>query len=218
VSTSPSKCIDQLWTTGFFKEPKALADVLSEINEKWGHNFSPAAVSKCLTRAKILRRIGKPTKYSYIQKISPVSKKVSTIEGEMFSRDLVDKLGPRFKSDLDDLQLNFGQSGTCSAFLLRKILEKAVYLVFAKNKTTSKLEEKGRPGVLVGLEKMLNIASQEKVDGMPVLTMQTSQKIKGIKFLGDTSAHNPLASVDMEMIIPQMPFIITAYKELAEKL
>ncbi len=47
---------------------------------------------------------------------------------------------------------------------------------------------------------------------------KTAKEIQGIKFLGDTSAHNPLTEVDMKTIIPQMPYIITAYKELAKKL
>jgi len=65
---------------------------------------------------------------------------------------------------------------------------------------------------------MINLASTEKVSGIPFLMPQTAQKIKAIKFLGDTSAHNPLTNVDMEMINPQMPYIITAYKELARYL
>jgi len=47
---------------------------------------------------------------------------------------------------------------------------------------------------------------------------KTANEIKGLKFLGDTAAHNPLVGVDMASIIPQMPFIITAYKELAKHL
>jgi len=38
---------------------------------------------------------------------------------------------------------------------------------------------------------------------------------RGIKFLGDTAAHNPMVNVDVADILPQMPFIVTAYKELA---
>ena len=65
---------------------------------------------------------------------------------------------------------------------------------------------------------MINIAAKEKIGGTPFLTSSTAKEIGGVKFLGDTSAHNPLVNVDMKTIIPQMPYIITAYKELAEKL
>jgi hypothetical protein len=47
---------------------------------------------------------------------------------------------------------------------------------------------------------------------------KTKREIEGIKFLGDTSAHNSLTNVEMRTIVPQMPFIITAYDELTKKL
>jgi len=112
--------------------------------------------------------------------------------------------------------LNFNNSGNCTAFLLRKILEKLLYITFAKANLSKKLEDAS--GKLLGLEAMINIASAEKVASVPFLIPKTGEKIKGVKFLGDVSAHNPLTNVDMETIIPQMPYIITAYKELAEKL
>jgi len=65
---------------------------------------------------------------------------------------------------------------------------------------------------------MINIASSEKIRGISFLTPKTAKEIKGIKFLGDAAAHNPLINVDMKTIIPQMPYIITAYEELAKKL
>lgn len=65
---------------------------------------------------------------------------------------------------------------------------------------------------------MINIVTQEKINGIPILTSKTGKEVKGLKFLGDASAHNPLTNVDMISIVPQMPFIITAYKELSENL
>jgi hypothetical protein len=50
------------------------------------------------------------------------------------------------------------------------------------------------------------------------LIPKTANEIKGLKFLGDTAAHNPLVSVDMKTIVPQMPYIITAFEELARHL
>ena len=70
----------------------------------------------------------------------------------------------------------------------------------------------------MGLEKMLSVAVLEKINGIPILMPKTAHKIRGIKFLGDASAHNPLINVDMETIIPQIPFISTAYKELSVRL
>lgn len=210
--------IELLWKEGFFKDGYILPEVSKCITKKWGHNFLPADISKALKKAPFLRRMGKRRAFQYIQKISPVSKKFANIEEKLFSNELVGKLVKNFETELDDLHLNFGNSGTCTAFLLRKILEKLIYIVFTRNGIESKIEDKNSPSGLVGLEKMLDIAAREKIQGIPILTPKTAQKIQGIKFLGDASAHNPLVSIDMETIVPQMPFIITAYKELAERL
>ena len=214
----PSNSIEILWKEGFFKSNHTLNEVAARIANKWGHNFSPAVISKALTNAVFLRRVGKRGKFQYIQKVSSVTKRVENVEQQLFSDEFVKRIEKHLKPELEDLHLNFGHSGTCTAFLLRKILEKLTYLVFAKNGLGSKIEDKKSPSNLVGLEKMLNITSKEKIDGIPVLAPKTAREVKGIKFLGDASAHNPMANVDMATIIPQMPFIITAYKELAARL
>lgn len=123
-----------------------------------------------------------------------------------------------FGEDLKELRSNFGLNGNCTAFLLRKILEKLIIIVFGKNGKQGLLEVPGQPGRWVGLEQMIDTAAREKVAGVPFLTARTAKEIRGIKFLGDTAAHNPLTNVDMNTIVPQMPFIITAYEELEKRL
>ena len=71
---------------------------------------------------------------------------------------------------------------------------------------------------LIGLKAMIDACMYTKIKGKPFLLPKTGKEIKGIKFLGDSAAHNPLINIDMKMIIPQMPFIITAYEELSNKL
>jgi len=217
-STNAVASVESLWQESFFKVGRTLKEVSERITERWGHNFPSPEISKALKRANFLICTGKRGFFQYKQRISPVSKKTERIEGQLFSDDLVNKFGKAFKIELDDLRLNFGTSGNCTAFLLRKILEKAIYLSFAKNGIETKLEVKNGTIRLVGLDVMLDTAAREKVGGIPFLLPKTAQEIRGIKFLGDTSAHNSLINVDMETILPQMPFIITAYKELAERL
>lgn len=135
---------------------------------------------------------------------------------KIFSENLVKILGKDFETDMKDITLVYGRSGTCTAFLLRKILEKLVFLTFAKNGISHKLKDGNRD--FVGLKKMLDLCTKNKVDGKPYLMPKTAKEITGIKFLGDTSAHNPLINVDMKTIIPQMPFVITAYEEISAKL
>lgn len=207
-----------LWIKGFFKEEHGLSTVADKIKKEWGHNFPSPDLSKALNRALFLTRKGKRRSFKYIQKISASSQAIDSAKESLFSKEMLKKLDKDFKEELKDLNLNFGNSGICTAFLLRKILEKLIYIVFARNSIEAKIEDKSSQGGLVGLEKMLNIAAAEKIQGVPVLMPKTAQKIQGVKFLGDASAHNPLVGVDMETIVPQMPFIITAYKELAARL
>lgn len=133
----------------------------------------------------------------------------------LFSDKLVKALGRDFKTELLDLSLNYGRSGTCTAFLLRKILEKLIFLTFAKNGISDQLKDD--KGDFVGLKAMLDLATQNKVRGKPLLMPKTKREVEGIKFLGDTSAHNPLTNVEMKTIIPQLPYITTAYEELSRK-
>jgi len=146
------------------------------------------------------------------------NERIQGIEEDLFSERLMKKLKKDFSIEFKDLRDNFGKSGTCTAFLLRKILEKLIYLTFAKNGIETKLEDKTKVGGLVGLETMINIASSEKVRGIPFLTPKTAKEIKGMKFLGDAAAHNPLINIDTKTIVPQMPYIITAFEELSKKM
>ena len=158
-----------------------------------------------IKREDALRSIGK-------------KRKVLELEEELFSGQLAKSLSKDFGAELRELRHNFGENGNCTAFLLRKILEKLIIIVFGKNAKAKLLEDKNRPGGWTGLKDMIEIAAREKLNGVPFLVPKTASEIKGIKFLGDTAAHNPLVSVDSTTILPQMPYVITAYEELAKRL
>lgn len=215
TANSATEALEILWHEGVFKSSHKFKEV-SQILSKKGNNFSKPELSLAIRRANFLTRHGTRGFYEYIQRIPAISKEVEKIENELFSNVLIKKLGNDFAEEISDLQWNFGKSGTCTAFLLRKILEKLIFLTFAKNGSDSKLKDV--KGNFIGLEAMINLASSEKVGGLHFLMPRTAESIKGAKFLGDTSAHNPLTNVDMKTIIPQMPFIITAYEELSKKL
>lgn len=214
---SASRILKVLWEDGFFKSWRDRPSVIKELS-KGDNHFTSMEIGVSLMRAKYLIRRGKKGSFEYIQKVNAVSKKVESLQDQLFSSDLTKKLQRNFGQELSDLNLNFNKSGNCTSFVLRKILEKLIYIVFAKNGIESKLTKTNGSGQLIGLEAMINLASSEKIKGMPIITSKTGHEIAGIKFLGDTSAHNPLVDVDMATIIPQMPFIITAYKELASYL
>ncbi len=215
TANSAAGAIKILWQEGELRTWHRFAGISQMLEEK-GNNFSKPEIGLALRRASYLTRRGTRGFYEYIQRIPAVNKEIEKIEDELFSQELKNKLSSDFPEEISDLQWNFGRSGTCSAFLLRKILEKLIFITFSKNGLDKKLQS--TQGKFIGLEAMINLASSEKIDGLPFLMPQTAKRIKAIKFLGDASAHNPLISVDMETIIPQMPYIIMAYKELSKKL
>ena len=51
--------VELLWKEGFFRDKQILRTVSENITKKWGHNFSPADISKALKKAPFLRRTGK---------------------------------------------------------------------------------------------------------------------------------------------------------------
>lgn len=202
-----------LWREGFFKDWNSQDKVVAHLGKR-GNNFPPHTLDMALRRAAHLVPRKKDGVLEYIQRKPAVSKEIDKVENELFDAALIKKFGKPFEIEIADLQHNFNKSGNCTAFLLRKILEKLIYITFAKNGFGKKLEDSSGSGRLIGLEGMINAAVQRKIKGVPFLTTHTAQEIRGIKFLGDASAHNPLVEVDMKTILPQIPFIITAYKEL----
>lgn len=221
--------IQALIVDGVFDRPTSSSELILKIQERYGNRWKTVHVQTymkkfllariisgikptgrhqnfwvlaCMTRTEAIRAIGK-------------EQKVRDIEENLFSEDLTSKLNKDFDHELGELQDNFGRNGNCSAFLLRKILEKLIIITFSKNGRNKLLEDPARPGGWKGLKDLIEIAAREKINGIPFLVPKTANEIKGLKFLGDTAAHNPLVGVDMASIVPQMPFIITAYKELA---
>lgn len=224
--------IRKLIVQGFFDFPESTAELISEIRQTFGRRLKPNEIQTYMRKfmeAGIIRALRQDGKHGNFWILASVdkenalrligkNKKTQEMESELFSEKLIQKLGKDFCVEFKDLQYNFGKSGTCTAFLLRKILEKLIYLAFAKQGVESKLEDKTQKGRIAGLDTMINIAISEKIRGVPFLTSKTAKEIQGMKFLGDAAAHNPLTNVEMKTILPQMPFIITAFEELAKKM
>jgi hypothetical protein len=201
--------LESLWRQGFFKEERTFNDIKTKISDL-GSNPSSQNLNNALKRIRFLSKRGKPGHQRYIQKNAAHTIMIS---GSILPDELISKLESKFKTEITDLNHNFGVSGNCSAFLLRKILEKLIFLVFTKNGQGSKLQESS--GRLVGLQTMLNLAITIKVNGKPFLTKKTADRIQPIKFLGDTAAHNPMINVSMRSIEREMAYIVTAFSELS---
>jgi hypothetical protein len=224
--------IQSLITEGLFDSPVSSKDVVLRIREKFGKRWQTSHVQTYISKfmqAGVIHAVKPKNTQHNFWVLSSVSRgdalrnigskaNVQQLEHQLFSTQLTVKLNKNFKPELDELHDNIAKNGNSTAFLLRKILEKLLIIAFGKAGQVHLLEDKGRPGGLKGLKDVIEIAAKEKVHGLPFLTSKTANEVKGIKFLGDTAAHNPLVSVDIRTIIPQMPYIITAYEELARHL
>lgn len=224
--------IQKLVLEGVFDTPKSSAQVVLTISETFGERWRTIHVQtymKKFMQAGIIRAVRPPNGrhnhwvLSCVTKAEAISligrgRKAAELESELFSADLVTQLQKNFQDELGELHDNFGKNGNCTAFLLRKILEKLIIISVSKAGSGDLLKDPSRPGGWKGLRDLIEVASREKIGGLPILVPKTATEVKGVKFLGDTAAHNPLVGVDMASIIPQMPFIITAYKELANRL
>jgi hypothetical protein len=219
--------LQDLVCEGFMDEPVSSADIVHRVAEKFSRQWSTGRVQVYMRKfvgiVCAVKPRGSRVNYWVLASVSRpdalrcIGKSHSTleIEHDLFSADLESKMQKSFSKEMDELRGVFGRYGNSSAFLLRKILEKLLIICFRKVGKGPLIEDSRKPGRLIGLEAMIDLAIRERVNASPILTGKTGIEIKGIKFLGDTAAHNPLADVDVADILPQMPFIITAYKELA---
>ncbi len=109
---------------------------------------------------------------------------------------LVTKLGNKFQNDNEALNFVWGKSGNCTAFVLRRIVEKAIFHSFARNQMIDKLRDTNDHNKFIGLNGMIEKAKHEqRQNGLPFLTPQTADKLQKIKYLGDTAAHDFLTDI-----------------------
>jgi len=224
--------LQSLIIEGFFDQSVSSVQVVHRIKEVFGKRWKTVIVHTYMKRfmtERIIAAIKLPGLRQNFWVLASVSRdeairsirkigQIREIEEQLFSAKLVAQLKKNFSVEVRELQENFGRNGNATAFLLRKILEKLIVVVFSKNGKQTLLEDGARPGGYKGLKDMIEISAREKVHGLPFITPKTANEIKGLKFLGDVAAHNPLTSVETSSILPQMPFMITAYEELAARL
>lgn len=223
--------IRRLILNGFFDSPRTTEALIIEVRDIFGKRLKAIEVNVYMKKfmpdfIRALRPSGHQGNFWVLASVTKEealralnkNNKIFIVEEQLFSYGLIKKLEKDFNIEISDLRHNFGLSGNCTAFLLRKILEKLIYITFSRNGIGTKLENKIKPDRLVGLEAMIDLCVSEKIKGVPFLMSKTAKEIRQVKFLGDVSAHDPLTNVDIKTIIPQVPYIITAYEELTKKL
>ncbi len=216
--TSVIELIKMFYSEGFFSEWRSAANVKNHLQEK-GFNFNYPLILMSLSNATkqgVLSKRGKKGKWEYSQRQPPETKiKENEIKelNKIFSDLTSKKLGDRFQQDIKELNIAFTYDcGNSSAFILRKILEKAIFYVLStKGKS---ILVKGGNGKSPGLESLINLCSQEEINGIPILLPKTAKELLGMKFLGDSAAHDYLANVEVIEINRQLPYWTMAIKEL----
>lgn len=217
----------ELICDGFMDVPVSSADVVHRVREKFGRKWDTTRVQTYMRKfagiAHAVKPRGSRVNYWVLASVDRAdalqligkSNRVIDVEHSLFAAGLESKLQRNFSKELHELRGTFGRYGNSSAFLLRKILEKLLIICFRKVGKGLLIEDASKPGRLIGLESMIELAMRERVNAAPMLSGKTGSQIKGAKFLGDTAAHNPMVDVDTEDILPQMPYVVMAYKELA---
>ncbi len=194
-----------------------ICEVLYEVTGKRVHNLVPfmkAFQKQGVVRRKILPQTNTILWFGAWDAESVVISK----KNDPLDEPIKNIFGKKFNKEFEDLAFVYrGNSGTCSAFMLRKILEKAIFLALIKNGVRES-DLKDGSGKYLGLDALLQQAGTVRVRGLPILIPKTLSKIQGIKFLGDVSAHNYLVNVEMDDLKPQMPFIVIGLREIARSI
>ncbi len=217
--TSVIELIKMLYVEGFFGTWRSMKEVKDKLTNK-GFNFSDSLISMSLmnaTKKGILSKRKMAGKMEYSQRAPPETKiKEDEIKdlNKIFSDLTAKSLGERFQQDIKELNIAFTYDcGNCAAFILRKILEKTIFYVFSTNGKTDLIKDK-KDGSILGLEAMINLCAREQIKGTHILMPKTARELSGMKFLGDSSAHDYLANVEVKDINHQLSYWTMAIKEL----
>jgi hypothetical protein len=125
-------------------------------------------------------------------------------------------------AELSELTANLhAKNPYATAFLMRRILEKLLFLAFSKNNEVRKIRRNpdDENSKLKGLDEIIGIAKRTIVGATPILTEATADGVRVSKYLGDMAAHSPVPfSVDMKSIDSSIGFTRGAYSELLAKI
>jgi len=152
--------LQKLILYGSFDRPVSSGEVALRIKEKFGRKWGTNHVQTYMRKfmdADVIHAVKPPKGTRNFWVLASVSRddalkqlgksrKIKEIEEDLFSSDLVNALKKDFEGELAELNDNFGRNGNCTAFLLRKTLEKLIIIVFDKNGMQHLLEDTGRAG------------------------------------------------------------------------
>lgn len=204
-----NEAVDYFWQTGWFEKFRKPKEIRDKIEKDWGiyvENIIPT-----LKLAKFKKKIKKfPKGWKQIR-----TPKEKGIKKESNFKEIKECLGDSFKKEMNEFEVVSNMCPNCTAFLMRKILDKLLFIVLSKSDKHEKIKEFKENYQLPQLSELINMVSSAEIDHKHVISPKTLQRIKGAKFLGDNAAHNYLASVSFEDITFEISYWRTAIKELS---
>jgi len=208
--TGATEKIDLFWEEGYFKIKRKTRDVSKKLNKLGINPTNPADILK---KRPYLRY----KKGFWVQKLPP-KKEIITKTGDINEIEKI--LGQKFGREINELKIALKHQPNCTAFLMRKILEKLLFIIISKSDYKKNIDayKKKNKGELPSLTNLLNWAQNAEIKNIHIATPNNVKKIQGSKFLGDTAAHNYLTTVGFEDIKPEMPGWRILIKELAGNL
>jgi hypothetical protein len=77
---------------------------------------------------------------------------------------------------------------------------------------------KDSKGTILGLNALITLCSTEQINNIPIFLPKTAKELLGMKFLGDSAAHDYLADIEVKDINHQLSYWTIAIKELINNL
>ena len=204
-----SEIIESFWESDYFEQYQKPKDIALKI---WkDYKIDAGNIIMTLKSKRYLKKFPKGWK-----QIRPSKRKIIIQTDEM--EEISSILRPSLEREIFELKIAFIHQPDCTAFLLRKILEKLLFIILSKSNKKQKIVESKKKDKLPNLTELLNLAKSAEIENVHILSPKNIVKLNGSKFLGDVSAHDYLTNVSFEDIKQEISVWRISIKELAKNL
>lgn len=209
-----SEAVDYLWQIEWFSDYRKPKEIEDKIYEDFG--IYVVNITPTLKLKRFNRRIKNFPKKGWKQIRAPKEKGVKK---ESNFKEIKEGLGSAFEKEMDELEIVSSSCSNSTAFLMRKILEKLLFIIISKSNKKLEIDSiKNTEDRLPNLTELLNISKTAEINNQHILSPTNIRKLGGSKFLGDISAHDYLTSVSFEDIQNEISIWRISIKELYSNL
>jgi len=209
-----SEVVDYLWQIGWFSNFRKPKEIETEIDENFGIYVSNIIPTLKLKRFKKKIRNFPNKGWRQIK-----TSKDKGMKKENNLKEIKECLGSAFEKEVHELEFVSNNCPNCTSFLMRKILEKLLFIVVSKSNKKIKIDEiKNSENRLPKLSELLKIAKSSEINNKPIIQPKNLDKLQNSVFLGDVSAHDYLTSVSFEDIQNEITIWRISIKELCSNL